>query len=124
MSPFVSRCFQVTLGSSTGIYRSVSFTICLSAARIYPAVSGCLACLSVPTFFAGRQVQIRVSRHHGKETAETGKETAFLNVGYMGTLHVDCLRAFGLAVPGERAVCLSPLLLVSPPHEECMMDAP
>ncbi|CDI82391.1 phenylalanyl-tRNA synthetase beta chain, putative, partial [Eimeria acervulina] len=64
----------------------------------------------LPTFLPGRQVQIVVQRkcraegEKAKETELNAKETAketqekFV-IGQMGTLHVDCLRAFGLSVP-------------------------
>ncbi|KAL8425430.1 hypothetical protein Efla_003658 [Eimeria flavescens] len=56
------------------------------------------------TFLPGRQVEVvlRQQRSSREETGgeETGgKETAPLCVGRMGTLHVDCLQAFGLSVP-------------------------
>ncbi|XP_026193303.1 phenylalanine--tRNA ligase beta subunit [Cyclospora cayetanensis] len=54
---------------------------------------------NLPTFLPGRQVEISVCRLPGMPTNEEGKETARLTLGHMGTLHVDCLRNFGLAVP-------------------------
>ncbi|CDJ38514.1 phenylalanyl-tRNA synthetase beta chain, putative [Eimeria tenella] len=76
----------------------------------------------LPTFLPGRQVEISVSRRTFKERGATFKRTEAaaeqqqqqqqqtngashaadpdcLTLGHMGTLHVDCLRAFGLAVP-------------------------
>lgn len=54
---------------------------------------------TLQTFLPGRQVEIRVKRQQGKGSEETGQDTDYITLGYMGTLHVDCLRAFGLAVP-------------------------
>ncbi|OEH80095.1 phenylalanyl-tRNA synthetase beta [Cyclospora cayetanensis] len=66
---------------------------------------------NLPTFLPGRQVEISVCRLPGMPTNEEGKETARLTLGHMGTLHVDCLRNFGLAVPGE-CICSDALPLL------------
>ncbi|KAL8445311.1 hypothetical protein Emed_005738 [Eimeria media] len=75
---------------------------------------------NLPTFLPGRQVEILAHRQrnssssssgHERSKGETAKETQSLRIGHMGTLHVDCLRAFGLALPGEEASASRSLFL-------------
>ncbi|KAL8273538.1 hypothetical protein Esti_002604 [Eimeria stiedai] len=62
---------------------------------------------SLASFLPGRQVEILAHRQRSSSSSssddaskrETAKETRPLRIGHMGTLHVECLRAFGLALP-------------------------
>ncbi|KAL8451033.1 hypothetical protein Emag_002906 [Eimeria magna] len=62
---------------------------------------------NLPSFLPGRQVEILAHRQRNTSSSSsdkrsdenTAKETQSLRIGHMGTLHVDCLRAFGLALP-------------------------